>query len=100
MAMAMSKLGGLGGGGGGGSHASANPQDKIVALAMAQAGKLFDKKNGGPGAGNQAAKVDAMHSAAATALRLCGQYKTTGKVNLEPGEAQKLMGAAMSFLSK
>jgi hypothetical protein len=25
---------------------------------MAQAGKLFDKKNGGAGAGNQAAKVD------------------------------------------
>jgi hypothetical protein len=32
MAMAMGKLGGLGGGGGGGggSHASADPQDKIV----------------------------------------------------------------------
>ena len=42
----------------------------------------------------------AMHSAAATAMRLCGQYKTTGKVNLQPGEVQNLMGAAMSLLSK
>jgi hypothetical protein len=84
MALAMSKLGGLGGGGGssgggGGSHASQDPQDKIVcillltfipllirvlqiALAMSQAGKLFDKKNAGTGGGagsanNQAAKV-------------------------------------------
>src|ERR1700691_4054239 len=145
MALAMSKLGGLGGGGGssgggGGSHASQDPQDKIVcillltfipllirvlqiALAMSQAGKLFDKKNAGTGGGagsanNQAAKVQgplplthfsmtpqsaslfitAMHSAATTAMRLCGQYKTTGKVNLEPGDAQNLMGVAMSFL--
>jgi hypothetical protein len=41
-----------------------------------------------------------MHFAAATALRLCGQYKTMGKVNLQPGEVQNLMGAAMSFLPK
>ncbi|KIM76745.1 hypothetical protein PILCRDRAFT_826141, partial [Piloderma croceum F 1598] len=99
MAMAMGKLSGLGGlGGGSSSHASENPQDKIIALAMSQAGKLFDKKNGGAGGGNPAAKVDAMHSAASTAMRLCGQYKTTGKVNLEPGEMQNLMGAAMSFI--
>jgi hypothetical protein len=78
MALAMSKLSGLGGVG---SHASSDPQDKIVRvfslivlcsslfihvlqvpLAMARASKLFDKKNGGAsgsagGTINQAAKV-------------------------------------------
>lgn len=79
--------------GGGGS------QDKIIALAMAQASKLFDKKNGaGGGSGNSDAKVQAMHSAAATAMRLFGEYKSTGKVNLQPGEMQQLMAAATSFL--
>ena len=89
---------------------------------MSQAGKLFDKKHGGAGGGNPAAKVDgsciilyltlisihwgffspfivAMHTAASTAMRLCG-YTNTGRVNLEQGEMQNLMGAAMSFLSK
>jgi hypothetical protein len=37
-----------------------------------------------------------MRSAAATAMRLWGQYKTTSKVNLEPGKMQNLMGVAMS----
>lgn len=32
MAMAMGKLSGLGGSGGGSSHASENPQDKIVSI--------------------------------------------------------------------
>jgi len=58
MAMAMGKLSGLGGSIGGSSHASENHQDKIIALAMSQAGKLFDKKHGGAGGGNPAAKVD------------------------------------------
>lgn len=131
--------------GGGGDAAPAagpgGPQDKIVrtcsvfveqhlimrsipqiALAMAQAGKLFDKKNGGAsGSGNSDAKVQglfpsnsaslshgtdhhylfilaAMHSAASMAMRLCTEYKSTGKVNLQPGEMQGLIGAAMSFL--
>lgn len=68
-------------------------QDKIIALAMAQAGKLFDKKGGGDSQG----KAQAMQSAAATAMRLMGEYKSTGKVNMEPGEMQKLMGLAMSL---
>ncbi|KAG1804427.1 uncharacterized protein BJ212DRAFT_1394048 [Suillus subaureus] len=68
-------------------------QDKIIALAMAQAGKLFDKKGGGDSQG----KSQAMQSAAATAMRLMGEYKSTGKVNMEPGEMQKLMGVAMSL---
>lgn len=68
-------------------------QDKIVALAMAQAGKLFDKKGGGDKQG----KSQAMQTAAATAMRLMGEYKSTGKVNMEPGEMQKLMGVAMSL---
>ncbi|KAG1725478.1 uncharacterized protein EDB91DRAFT_1168171 [Suillus paluster] len=68
-------------------------QDKIVALAMAQAGKLFDKKGGGDNQG----KSQAMQSAAATAMRLMGEYKSTGKVNMQPGEMQKLMGVAMSL---
>ncbi|KAG2107412.1 uncharacterized protein F5147DRAFT_204880 [Suillus discolor] len=68
-------------------------QGKIVALAMAQAGKLFDKKGGGDSQG----KTQAMQSAAATAMRLMGEYKSTGKVNMEPGEMQKLMGVAMSL---
>jgi hypothetical protein len=90
---------------------------------MSLSGKLFDKKNGGAGGGNPAANVDgsciihyltlisihwvfffpfivAMHTAASTAMRLCGQYTTTARMNLEPGEMQNLMGAAMSFLSK
>ncbi|KAG1727698.1 hypothetical protein EDB19DRAFT_1749106 [Suillus lakei] len=68
-------------------------QDKIIALAMAQAGKLFDKKGGGDKQG----KTQAMQSAAATAMRLMGEYKSTGKVNMQPGEMQKLMGLAMSL---
>jgi hypothetical protein len=72
-----------------------SPQDKIIALAMAQAGKLFDKKNGG--SGNSDAKVQAIHAAGATALRLCGEYRSTGKVNLQPGEMQQLIAAAMSL---
>lgn len=68
-------------------------QDKIIALAMAQAGKLFDKKGGGDNQG----KTQAMQSAAATAMRLMGEYKSTGKVNMQPGEMQKLMGLAMSL---
>ncbi|KAG1842926.1 hypothetical protein C8R48DRAFT_737131 [Suillus tomentosus] len=68
-------------------------QGKIVALAMAQAGKLFDKKGGGDSQG----KTQAMQSAAASAMRLMGEYKSTGKVNMEPGEMQKLMGVAMSL---
>jgi hypothetical protein len=60
---------------------------------MAQAGKLFDKKGGGDNQG----KTQAMQSAAATAMRLMGEYKSTGKVNMQPGEMQKLMGLAMSL---
>jgi hypothetical protein len=68
-------------------------QDKIIALAMAQAGKLFDKKGGGDNQG----KTQAMQSAATTAMRLMAEYKSTGKVNMEPGEMQKLMGLAMTL---
>ncbi|KAI6004334.1 hypothetical protein EDC04DRAFT_2785628 [Pisolithus marmoratus] len=70
-------------------------QDKIVSLAMAQAGKLFDKKNGG--SGDSSGKSEAMQTAAASAMKLCADYKTTGKLNLQPGEMQKLVGAAMSL---
>lgn len=73
-------------------------QDKIVALAMSQAGKMFDKKNGGSGgSGDSAAKSEAMKTAAATAMKLCSDYKTTGKLDLQPGEMQKLIGVAMSL---
>lgn len=68
-------------------------QDKIIALAMAQAGKLFDKKGGG----DEQGKSQAMQSAAGTAMRLMGEYKSTGKVNMQPGEMQKLMGLAMTL---
>ena len=44
--------------------------------------------------------IVAMHTAASIAMRLCGQYMTTGRVNLEPGEMQNLMGSAISLLSK
>lgn len=68
-------------------------QDKIVSLAMSQAGKLFDKKNGGSGgSGDSAGKSDAMQTAAATAMKLIG-----GGGNLGPEEMQKLVGAAMSM---
>lgn len=73
-------------------------QDKIVALAMSQAGKMFDKKNGGSGgSGDSAGKSEAMKTAAATAMKLCSDYKTTGKLDLQPGEMQKLIGVAMSL---
>lgn len=39
----------------------------------------------------------AMQTAAATAMRMMGEYKSTGKVNMQPGEMQKLMGLAMSL---
>ncbi|KAG1834005.1 hypothetical protein DFJ58DRAFT_869396 [Suillus subalutaceus] len=42
-------------------------------------------------------KSQAMQSASATAMRSMGEYKSTGKVNMEPGEMQKLMGLAMSL---
>ncbi|KAI5988561.1 hypothetical protein EDD15DRAFT_1369247 [Pisolithus albus] len=73
-------------------------QDKIVALAMSQAGKMFDKKNAGSGgSGDSAAKSEAMKTAAATAMKLCSDYKSTGKLDLQPGEMQKLIGVAMSL---
>jgi len=100
---------GAGAGAGASSGGGGGAQDKIIALAMAQAGKLFDKKNGGGGGGGgasgaggapdkNAAKMQAMQSAGLTAMKLMGQYKSTGKVDLEPGEMQKLIGAAMSFI--
>jgi len=105
LSMAMGKFGGMGGASPGAGAASpgagASSQDKLVALAMAQAGKLFDKKNGTAAQGaNQDAKAEAMHAAAATAMRLAGTYKTTGKFSLQSGDVQQLMGAAMSFLQK
>lgn len=73
-------------------------QDKIVALAMSQAGKMFDKKNGGSGGSSDSSgKSEAMKTAAATAMKLCNDYKTTGKLDLQPGEMQKLIGVAMSL---
>ncbi|KAG6328048.1 hypothetical protein ID866_11041 [Astraeus odoratus] len=74
-------------------------QDKIVSLAMSQAGKLFDKKNGGSGgeSGDAPGKGEAMQSAASAAMRLCSEYQSTGKLNLQPGEMQQLIGAAMSL---
>ncbi|OAX35627.1 hypothetical protein K503DRAFT_868131 [Rhizopogon vinicolor AM-OR11-026] len=74
-------------------QAPKGPQDKIIALAMAQAGKLFDKKGGGDNQG----KSQAMQTAAATAMRMMTEYKSTGKVNMQAGETQKLMGLAMSL---
>jgi hypothetical protein len=95
---------------------------------MAQAGKLFDKKHGGSGAGGgqDEAKVQgvyaaflrfhvvpfplhlsrtrlnelqtAMHSAATTIMRLLQSYSSTGKVDLQPGEMQGLISTAMSFI--
>jgi len=73
--------------------APTGPQDKIIALAMAQAGKLFDKKGGGDNQG----KSQAMQTAAATAMRMMTEYKSTGKVNMQAGEMQKLMALAMSL---
>ncbi|KAF8836808.1 hypothetical protein BDN67DRAFT_973710 [Paxillus ammoniavirescens] len=72
-------------------------QDKIMALAMSQAGKLFDKKGGGSASGGDSqGKAQAMQSAAATAMQLFSQYKTTGKI--EPTDMQKIMGVAMNLL--
>ncbi|KIK91533.1 hypothetical protein PAXRUDRAFT_797072 [Paxillus rubicundulus Ve08.2h10] len=70
-------------------------QDKLMALAMSQAGKLFDKK-GGSASGGEQGKAQAMQSAAATAMQLFSQYKTTGKI--EPTDMQKIMGVAMNLL--
>lgn len=39
----------------------------------------------------------AMQTAGATAMRMMTEYKSTGKVNMQPGEMQKLMGLAMSL---
>ncbi|KAF9220447.1 hypothetical protein BS17DRAFT_345403 [Gyrodon lividus] len=75
---------------------SGGMQDKIMALAMSQAGKLFDKKNSGSGGGDSQGKAQAMQSAAATAMQLFTQYKTTGKI--EPSDMQKIMGVAMTLL--
>lgn len=79
--------------GGPGGKPGGGPQDKIIALAMAQAGKLFDKKGGGDKQG----KTLAMQTAGATAMRMMGEYKSTGKVNTEGGEMQKLMAVATSL---
>ncbi|KIJ13178.1 hypothetical protein PAXINDRAFT_170790, partial [Paxillus involutus ATCC 200175] len=70
-------------------------QDKIMALAMSQAGKLFDKKgaSGSGSGGDSQGKAQAMQSAAATAMQLFSQYKTSGKI--EPTDMQKIMGVAM-----
>jgi hypothetical protein len=38
-----------------------------------------------------------MQTAGATAMRMMTEYKSTGKVNMQPGEMQKLMGLAMSL---
>jgi len=77
-----------------------SPQDKIVAVAMAQAAKLFDKKNGGSPSNPAAsqAKLKAVHSAASTALRLATEFKSSGKVSLQPGELQTLISTALSIL--
>jgi hypothetical protein len=71
-------------------------QDKIMSLAMSQAGKLFDKKNGGSSGDGSQGKAQAQQSAAATAMQLFTQYKTTGK--LESTDMQKIMGIAMNML--
>jgi len=68
-------------------------QDKIMSLAMSQAGKLFDKKGSSSGGDG---KAEAMQSAAATAMQLFSQYKSTGKI--EPTDMQKIMGVAMKLL--
>ncbi|KII89749.1 hypothetical protein PLICRDRAFT_563331 [Plicaturopsis crispa FD-325 SS-3] len=71
-----------------------NPQDKLIALAMAQAAKLFDKQSGGSPTGGSAAssaKTQAMHSAANIAMRMANQYRTTGKASFESGEMQGLI---------
>jgi hypothetical protein len=38
-----------------------------------------------------------MKSAGTTVMRLCGEYKSTGKINLQDGEMQQLIGTAMSL---
>jgi len=81
---------------------------------MAQAGKLFDKKGTGDNQGKTQGGfivfclifewlaltrilLIAMQVAAATAMRMMTEYKSTGKVDMQPGEMQKLMGLAMSL---
>jgi hypothetical protein len=41
--------------------------------------------------------LSAMHSAAATMTHLLQSYTSTGKVSMQPGEMQSLIGAAMAL---
>jgi hypothetical protein len=72
-------------------------QDKLMSLAMSQAGKLFDKKNAGSSAASKPQdKAQAMQSAAATAMQLFSQYQTKGK--LDSGDMSTVMGLAMKMM--
>ena len=89
---------------------------------MAQAAKLFDRKNGGSPSNPAASQAKvrgslcffftfsllrakrhdffthtAMHAAASTAMRLATQYKTTGRISFQHGEMQSLISAAMAL---
>ncbi|KAF8123395.1 hypothetical protein EV363DRAFT_1356322 [Boletus edulis] len=76
--------------------ASRGMQDKLVGLAMAQAGKLFDKKNAGSKEDKSQDKAQAMQSAAATAMQLFAKYKTKGA--LDSSDMSTVMGLAMKML--
>jgi hypothetical protein len=90
---------------------------------MALAGKLFDKKHksgsAASGGGTDEAKIQgrssippllfcivrltmdsgiAMHTAAATIIRLLQSYNSSGKMDLQPGDMQALIGAASSLI--
>jgi len=75
---------------------SGGMQDKLMALAMSQAGALFDKKNAGSSGGDKSQdKAQAMQSAAATAMKLFGQYQTKGK--LDSSDLSTVMGLAKNL---
>ncbi|KAG9314770.1 hypothetical protein JVU11DRAFT_3853 [Chiua virens] len=78
------------------SGGSGGLQDKMMALAMSQAGKLFDKKNAGSGGGGDSGgKAQAMQSAAATAMQLFGKYQS-GK--LDSSDMSSVMTLAMKMM--
>lgn len=81
---------------GGGSEGSGGGMDKnkLIGMAMSQAGKLYDEKNGG---GGGADKQSAVNSAAEMALKM--YMKSNGSGSQGTGGPSGLMGLASKFLS-
>jgi len=78
---------------GSGGSASGGSQTKLVSMAMAEAAKLFDKKQ--PTSGN---KQDAVNGAAMTAMKLLVQSKVSGAVGgSNSGGLSGLLSLASKF---